>query len=184
MEKQNKDSLLKAKKKVLAFIPAILTVSYYFINRYYKVSVMDSDNFTCLLTAIISGVSIIIGLFGVLLTNLISIRRDSELVQYFFESVDKKYFDKSVRKCILSGFVNLFFSALLILNDVLFPKVGDVLLFFWIYTIVLFSIRSYRFISILISLIISDEKRYSGKKNNQTVTGDREKELISKIKKV
>lgn len=170
--------------KIYFFTPVVVTAMYFAISNYYGINMMDSVNFISLLSASISGISVIIGLFGVLLTNLISIRNESDMVQYFFRSVDKQYFGKTIRECITSGFLNLIVAAVLILNDVILPKLCYVLLYIWIYTAALFVIRSYRLISILVLLIINDDKNYEGKKDNQTVTGEEEEQLKSSMKRI
>lgn len=153
---------------------------FFVISNNNGISINESKNFDSLLSADIGAVAMIIGLFGVLFTSLVTLKNTSSVIRYFLDSVDKRYFIKAIKKCILVGLINIVISAVLMIYDILLTELVMVLIYIWLYTVFLFMADTYKFISILIELITDDRIIETKEKDNQVITGEKE-ELIEKI---
>ena len=148
-----------------------------------RVNISASDGFQDLLTMVGTFVSVVIGLLGVLLTCLISIRDTSKLVSFFFENTKNIRFQKGMKQCILAGLLLILMTCILFIWQ-LFPKKIFILIkYSWVFLLIYFTALIYRFLSILISLVIDSGERQEGKKDNQVVTGERQAKMDEKMQK-
>ena len=83
-------------------------------------SLLNSPNASDAFGAVITFASIIIGFVGVLLTAIVSIKRESELIQYFLAKADKKAFSRLISRNILSGIGVALISAVLFFSGELY----------------------------------------------------------------
>ena len=146
-------------------------------EKIYGVNIGTSEGFSDLLAMVVTFVSVVIGLLGVLLTCLISIRDTSKLVKFFFEKSKKNKFQNGIKQCILSGLLLVMATCALFIWDLFPGKLFALIKYSWVFLFVLFTSLIYRFISILISLVIDNGEREEGKKDNQIVTGERQAKM-------
>ncbi len=83
---------------IVGQIPTVIIIFYSVIYYLTKTKIIDwnkftdSENIGQALESIITFISIVISFFGVLLPILISVKDTSKMVNWFMESIDKKYF--------------------------------------------------------------------------------------------
>jgi hypothetical protein len=170
MQNTNSDNLTK-KDRILDFwrsiycwvIPTLVCIIYVAIylltqikyNKWY--TLFESANLNNSLEAIITFISIVITFFGVLLPVLISVKDTSEMIKWFFEVADKEYFINSMKKVFLSGFATIFVSCLLFFYDVFAKWFSFAVSIGLIWMLLYFIASSYRFISILLSLLFKNK---------------------------
>ena len=130
-------------------------------------SIIDSENVNNMLEALITFVSIVIGVFGFLLPILITNKKDCGTVEFFLKKADKTKFIGQLKKIIIGGFLVVIVSSLLFLNDVLLTLVSDILIAILIWLIVFFMCNAYRFISLLLSILITEKEDDVKKVKNQ-----------------
>lgn len=121
-------------------------------------SIVDSDNINNLLEALITFVSIVIGIFGFLLPILITNKKDCGTVEFFMKKADKRLFIANLKTIIISGFIVVIISALLFLSDIFLVCTVDILLSMLIWFITYFMCNSYRFISLLLLILITEKE--------------------------
>lgn len=161
----------------MSLYPFILPIVAVFVMKTletkYCFFIEMSKDFSNLLSIIATFISVVIGLLGVLLTCLLSIRDSSDMIKYFFEEGQGEAFQKGIRTCIRTGLFSLVVTCILILQDILPVQIFSLVKDIWVIAVVYFSAMIYRFISILLNLVMNNEKSEESKKNNQDVTGER-----------
>ena len=182
-----KRALNEIKFKWMSLYAIILPIAAVFIVRKletrYCFFIELSKGFSNLLSIIATFISVVIGLLGVLLTCLISIRDSSDMVKYFFEEGQGKVFQKGIRNCIRAGLFSLVATYVLMVQDILPVQFFSVVKYIWIVIVVYFSAMVYRFISILLELVMNNEELEGEKKDNQDVTGERQTKMDEGIPK-
>jgi len=145
---------------VIPSIACAIYLTIYFLIQRNKIEyfyVTDSENFTSVLEAIISFVSMIIGVFGFLLPILITSKNEFTLVKYFINNIDKKAFSFNLRMIIVSGFAVVFASSMLFFFDIFSEWFKQAVILTWIWLLLYFMSNSYRFISLLIRLFLEEK---------------------------
>lgn len=140
-----------------------LIILYYGISKIYNINIFSSRNLIALLSAFISGVSILIGVYGVLLTNFITFKKSSNAIDFFLKLADKNTLKKNMLRCVRNGIIDILLSLVLILNDVMSKNFFNILIYFWMYITLNFFMEIYNFIKILLKLIL-DDKNYGENK--------------------
>lgn len=146
-------------------IPVILSMVLLAADIKQKINIMricDNEMFSDMLTAVITCMSIIISIFGFLIPSLISAKNDT-MVRYFIENADMEAFVGKIKSVVLSGFFGILLSVLLYLSSDLSYYILKTLIFSWIAVTFNFACNAYRFIGIIISLLLTE------KKNNEKV---------------
>lgn len=153
-------------------IPTICVAFLLLFCRMLKIDasrILDSKNINGLLEALITFVTIIVGVFGFLLPALTSAQKEDSILSFFLRKVDKKLFRRKLKNTIISGFVVAFLCCFLFLYDILPPKlvIGLGVLTLWI--LLFFICSAYRFIGIILSLLISgkDPESEASKKKRE-----------------
>jgi len=145
-------------------IPSFLVIIYSIVNLLIRMdiivsdSIIDSGNINNMLEALITFVSIVIGIFGFLLPVLITNKKDCGTVEFFMEKADKKKFIANLKTIIISGFIVIIISTVLFLNDIFLVWTVDILLGMLIWFTVYFMCNSYRFISLLLAILITEKQ--------------------------
>lgn len=125
----------------------------------------ESESFNSALESIITFVSIILSFFGVLLPILIQGKENSETIKFFFSVVDKRYFLNRVKVMIISGFGTITCTCLLFFSDIFYNLVCSILSSACIWIFFYFISSSYRFISLLLMMFVTEKKMgYKGDK--------------------
>lgn len=144
-------------------ISSILTGILFYITRKYNFYLWKSEFYSDMLTAVITFLSIIISVFGILIPSVMSAREEKKSVaDYFFTNANVVYFVKCIKRTMLSGFVAILLVCVLYLYDMLPEKlyvgIWGITIFFVFY----FCCSSYRFIGILLSLLYAGNKSFDG----------------------
>lgn len=164
-------------------IPLLLIVGLLIADSKQKIDIMlicKNGLFSDMLTALITSMSIIISIFGFLIPSLISAKNDT-MVKYFIENADMSVFVGKIKNVVLSGLTGILLSVLLYLNEDLGNRFLKILILVWIGVIFNFAINSYRFISIIISLLLTEKEDCDVKACANEVTEERKNEINSKI---
>lgn len=162
----------------------VATALVIWFEKICEINICSGDGFRDLLTAVVTFVSVVIGLLGVLLTCLITIRDTSKLVKYFLKESPKKVFQNGIKQCILSGLLLVIMTCALFIWDLFPEKIFIIIKYGWVFLFTLFTTLIYRFISMLISLVIDNGEEEEGKKDNQDVIGERQEKMDERIPKV
>lgn len=161
------------------FVTGILA----FEQRKYNLVFWEAEYYSDMLTAVITFLSIIIGIFGILIPAIISAREDkASKTNYFFENADVEFFSKCIKKIFCSGILSVICICLLYLQDIIDEK-----FYIWIFRVSIFLILyfcfgSYRFIGIMLSLLIGGKKEKEPKKTvklYKNKTSDKDRSIIN-----
>ena len=149
------------RKSYCYIIPVVGIVLYGIMCWKFEFKVHESEYFSDTLSAVITFVSIIISFFGVLLTILVSVKEQSEVINYFLDSIDRDDFVSSIKRLIVFGLLTVVFAAVLFLNDIIANIIVIGLSLVTVYTLLRFTTLTYRFTNILLMLFIKDKKEYT-----------------------
>lgn len=166
-------------------IPCFTVLAVMFINHKYDFKMEEicgDEMFSDMLGAIITSMSIIISIFGFLMPSLISAKND-RMVKYFIENADMNEFIKKIKSVIRSGMMGILFSIVLYMNENLLPYVRTTLLYIWLWTGLDFVCSSYRFISIIISLLLKEKKDVNNNECLNAMSDERVELLNNRIQK-
>lgn len=186
-----KSIIVKSKKikalwdKTYSIVIPILSVAFLILTNYGQnfniIDICKNDLFGDMLTAIITSMSIVISIFGFLMPSLISAKED-KMVKYFIENADMNFFIRKIKGVIKAGILGILLSIVLYLGDDLLPNVLKILLYIWIGVGLNFVCNSYRFISIIISLLLLEKKTETSKNCINSLFSDRVDKLNSELK--
>ncbi len=146
-------------------LSSLLSVFLAFEQHKHDLYFWKATYYSDMLTAIITFLSIIIGIFGILIPTVISAKEDDKsIANYFFQNADGVFFAKSIRKLISSGILSVICVCLLYLQDILNEKI-----YVWVFRIsvfftLYFCFGSYRFIGIMLGLLVGSESKKDAKK--------------------
>lgn len=123
----------------------------------------SSDNFCDALGIFVTFISITLSFFGILIPILVSGKSTSETIKFFFEAVDKKYFLGRIKAMMISGFISVFLLGLLFFYDIFHELTNIVLISAMIWFLLYFVTSSYRLISLLLLMFLTEKKKgYKG----------------------
>lgn len=140
-------------------LPFFAAVGCYCLYRFCPIDLFTGLHISDALTSVITAESIILSLFGVMLPLLASARNSSNLVQYFFAAIDINAFSDQLKRCIGVCFLSLLSCVGMFFIDAQ-QNMSLYMLFFsaWVGLLVALFCRSYRFLSLIISLLFQDFK--------------------------
>lgn len=164
-------------------IPAIVTIIIAGIAMKLDIYPWEGEAYTDMLTALITFQSIIISVFGVLIPILITSKKEGTLAKYFFENADTGEFVKRIRRTIVSGILDILLLCALYSYDILpiniYIPIGITCLFVLLY----FMCGSYRYINIMLRLLIGNDKTYKGKMMKSKIQEEQREEMNRRLKK-
>lgn len=170
-------------------IPTILTAAYilYLISIYHCKSgfhlIQESTNFDGMLEALVTFMSIILSVFGFLIPTFLSSKGESAAIKYFMEYADMKLFAAKLKNIVAIGLIDTFITCILFLKDIFPQVIANTLICIWLWVLLFFMCNSYRFISIMINLLLAEKEEFTQKAAN--AVSDEEKEhLNSTIEKI
>ncbi len=141
-------------------IAAIIATTLAFGQYKYGLEFWKAKYYSDMLTAIITFLSIIIGIFGILMPSVITAKEDRKgMVNYFFENADGEFFAKCIKRIISSGILSVIFICLLYLQDIIDGKIYIWIFRVSIFLILYFCFGSYRFIGIMLRLLIGGKNK-------------------------
>lgn len=144
-------------------IPIFITVSAIYLCRKYKIYLWKAENYTDMLTAVITFLSIIISVFGILIPTVFTNKKENYLLEYFINNIDVKYFMQSIKRVMASGIISIFLVCALYPFDVIPMCVYTKILAISFWVLIYFLCGSYKYLSIMLRLIIEEGERYQGK---------------------
>ena len=165
-------------------IPILSIITIALINcwqDFHITSLCGNAQFGNMLTALISSISIVISVFGFLIPSLVSAKNE-KMVKYFMENANMNLFVKKVSGIVRSGLIGIGLSMLLFLNENLLQPVLTAIIYIWIGVILNFACNSYRFIGIIIALLMVENKDKQKRRINP-LSNERVGRLNSKLKK-
>lgn len=163
-------------------IPTVLTISIGIIAYTQKTDFTGAKSFIDLLTAVLTGVTILTGFMASLLGLVIQSRETSPTIKRFFEIAQnkgEKTFITLLKKSVLSGFIVLLLSCILFLHDKL-PCGKQEILLLWVWMTIYFGTSTYRFISLFLSMLLTSVTPYEKQSVNK-MSDERSEELKRRI---
>lgn len=164
-------------------IPLICTIGISVIAFKFKIYPWTGTAYVDMLTALITFQSIIISVFGVLIPALITSREEKGLVNFFYENADTDEFVKRVKKTIGSGVVDILLVCMLYAYDILPIKIYVIMGMICVFVLLYFLCSSYRYIGILLKLLMTNKKPYEGKRYNKQLSKDNMEKLNRMLEK-
>ncbi|RHA81358.1 hypothetical protein [Roseburia inulinivorans] len=174
-------------KKIYAYIlPTFFTIAYlvYLFCIYEEwidcKALQDSKQFKDMLQTLVTFMSIILSVFGFLIPSFLGSKGESATLKYFIKYADMKLFAAKLKNIVAVGLVDIFITCILLLTDIMPPIVLNIMLIIWLWLLFFFMCSSYRFISLMISLLLTEKKNFVQKAGNN-VSEDVKKKLHQDI---
>lgn len=128
--------------------------------------IQESEKFDKMIEVLVTFMSIILSVFGFLIPSFLSGKGESETINYFLKLADMKLFATKLKNVVAFGLIDIFISSVLLLVDVIPDKALNLIIFIWLWVIFFFMCSSYRFISLMINLLLTDKKKFVQKAAN------------------
>lgn len=125
-----------------------------------SISIVSSANMPNALDAVMTFTSIVLGFVGVLVATIAGLKKETKIIQYFLEHVDKKYFLNVVKKEICSGLSTALITIMLYFPEELAAifdlEVIRILFALWLFLLLYFLFSTYRLMSLLLRMIFDN----------------------------
>lgn len=167
---------------ILPFVFVILYAAYLAVNMCLKLNlplIQNSQYFTTMLESLIVFMSIILSVFGFLIPSFLSSKSESKAIKYFIKHADIKVFTAKLKNIVAIGLIDTFFTCILFLVDIFPNMVTNVIVCIWLWFLFFFMCSSYRFISIMINLLLVEKEELVQIAANEVT--DAEKEELDKV---
>lgn len=144
-------------------IPTFFTILYW-ILAIFKMKFFiqdgntDNQNIEGLLNGVITFVTIIMGIFGFLIPALVSNKKDSGMIEFFLNKADQKRFVKKLKLLVMSGMITVLLCLGIFLESMFKKCTFVVEISFLIWFLLYFVCNAYRFIGLILSLLILSKK--------------------------
>lgn len=145
--------------------------------------IQDSKNFDKMLEALITFMSIILSVFGFLIPSFLSGKGDTKAINYFLKYADMTLFAAKLKNIVAIGLIDIFITSLLLLTDIISNLAMNVAVLVWLWLLFNFMCNSYRFISIMINLLLVEKEDYVQKAANE-VSEEIKEEVHKKIRRM
>ena len=139
----------------------VFTLIAWILFKKYKIHFWEACYYNDMLTALITFVSIIISIFGILIPTVFT--GNSEIINYFKKNADISYFRKSIKTVIVSGFGSIGCICFMYLYDKVPMDVFKIDCILGIFSLLVFVFGSYKYLSIMLRLLVEDKEKYTGK---------------------
>lgn len=174
----------KCKEKILEKwqYPLAIIIDAFIVGFFYKFKIRfwEAEYYNYMLSALITFVSIIISIFGIMIPTVFTGK--SDLIEYFKKNADISYFTKSIKNILVSGFGGIGCICFMFLQDkvqmIVFKIVSTLGLFF----LLVFIFGSYKYLGIMLKLLVGDKKRDNRKEYKNQKSEDEIKELNKRLK--
>ena len=135
------------------FIPASCCGASIWLKVHDKCDVFSMKSILDAVGGVITADSIIISLFGIMLTLLADSKEKSALTKEFFNRIDRTHFIRIMRRCVLTGILSIASSV-----GIYFIQSELVFLAFicWLFLFLSMLCQTYRMISLIIGLLFSE----------------------------
>lgn len=128
--------------------------------------VQDSKQFKDMLQTLVTFMSIILSVFGFLIPSFLTSKGNSDALKYFTKYADMKLFAAKLNNIVAAGLIDIFMTCILLLQDIIPSIILNILLVIWLWFLFFFMCSSYRFISLMISLLLVEKKNFVQKPGN------------------
>lgn len=142
------------------------------------VNFLSVENFNDVLNAVMSFVSILIGLISLLITTVLVNEKNSTIVDSFLDVVGRNRFYKATRANIVTGVFTAFFSVLLYFKQIFFPTINLFFFSLWVVSLMSFFLFTIKFTDLLLQLLILKPKE---KEKRTKTTSRRTDEAVKEI---
>lgn len=186
---KNKEKVYRWKQFFPYIFSVVLTTAYiaYLVAIYcYKQElplIQESRNFNNMLEALVTFMSIILSVFGFLIPSFLSSKGESGAIKYFLSYADMKVFSAKLKNVVAIGLMDMFFTCVLFLKDIFPHTILNVIVCIWLWLLIFFMCNSYRFLSIMINLLMAEKEEFVQKAANN-VTEEEMEQLNSTIRKI
>lgn len=170
-------------------IPTVSTIFYIvcLILRYkFNVDVkilQESVKFEEMLKTVVTFMSIILSVFGFLIPSFLSGKGSNSLIKYFLKNADIKLFTVKLKSVVSFGLIDIFITCVLLIGDIMPESLVNIIVVVWIWILFFFMCSSYRFIGLIINLILCEKEDIVQKMSNK-IPEDEEERIKSKIRKL
>lgn len=164
----NSKTKLKVKwREVYSYvISSVLTIFYavYLVMVVFGkcecLLMQDSIHFEKMLETLVTFMSIILSVFGFLIPSFLSGKGESETINYFLKYADMKLFSAKLKNVVSVGLIEIFLTSIMLLTDVIPRELLNIMILIWLWCMFFFLCNSYRFISLMISLLLTEKKKF------------------------
>lgn len=145
--------------------------------------IQNSKNFEAMLESLVVFMSIILSVFGFLIPSFLSSKGESKALKYFIKYADMRLFAVKLKNIVAIGLINTFFTCTLFLKDIFSDITTNIIICIWLWLLLFFMCNSYRFISLMINLLLAEKEEFVQKVANE-VTMDEKERLDNTIRKI
>ena len=170
-------------------IPSIVTAGYiYYLSAIYLQEkdtplMQDSLKFDSMLEALVTFMSIILSVFGFLIPLFLDRKGESKAIAYFLKHADMKLFAAKLKNIVAIGLIDTFLTCVLFIRDIFSVSLTNGLVCIWLWFLIFFMCNSYRFISIMVNLLVVEKEEFVQKAAND-VDAEEKKRLDNAIRKI
>ncbi len=168
-------------------IPIIISIIYIIYCLSVKNGIIkgkliqDSIYLKELLSAVITFMSIILSVWGMIIPLFVSAAEKSEAIKVFIKNADMSIFVKSLKTVFGVGMKTIFFTCVIFLKDILGKGLINVVIVIWMWFLLRFLCGSYRFIRIIISLLCSKKTKIE---TDRVVAKERQEQINEGLPKL
>ncbi len=145
--------------------------------------IQESTRFEEMLKTVVTFMSIILSVFGFLIPSFLSGKGNNSLIKYFLKNADIKLFTVKLKSIVSFGLIDIFITCVLLIRDIMPEVLVNIIILVWLWILFFFMCSSYRFIGLIINLILC-EKEDIVQKMGDKISEDEEKRLKSKIRRL
>lgn len=185
-----KDMKKNRRQQIYSYlIPTALTIGYitYLVgslccHKDYP-TIQDSENFGSMLEVLVTFMSIILSVFGFLIPSFIGSKGESTAIKYFMKYANMKVFAINLKNIVAIGLIDTFLTCILFLRDIFSCAITNSIICIWLWCLLFFLCNSYRFISIIINLLLTEKQEFTQEVANEESEIERE-ELNNLVRKI
>ena len=162
-------------------LSVVFTLIVWILFKKCKIHFWDAHYYNDMLTALITFVSSVISIFGILIPTVFT--GNSGMINYFKKNADISYFRKSIKTVIVSGFGSIGCICFMYLYDKVPMNVFRVDCILGLFFLLVFMLGSYKYLSIMLRLLVEDKEQYTGKEYKKQSSERDRHELNDMLKK-
>lgn len=163
---------------VIPFVLVLLYIVYIYMITNGVITgklVQESRYFDKMLETLVTFMSIILSVFGFLIPSFLGGKGETETVNYFLKYADMKVFATKLKNVVAFGLIDIFLTCVLLIIDIIPETILNVVIVIWLWILFYFMCSSYRFISLMINLLVYEKKRFVQEATNKVSKEDIEK---------
>ncbi len=167
--------------KIYSYTLPSIFVSMYMVYLYARLYanpdlplIQNSSNFEGMLESLVVFMSIILSVFGFLIPSFLGSKGESRAIKYFIKYADMKVFAAKLKNIVAIGLIDIFFTCILFLKDIFSDYITNIIVCIWLWFLFFFMCNSYRFISIMINLLLAEKEEFVQKAANEVSQEEKE----------